>query len=65
MTLITRFKSGKTVVLENVDDVDHDDEYMTVWFVGNKIMRCKTAAVKYYIARYSLGGDITVYPDRD
>lgn len=65
MTLITRFKSGKTVVMENVDDVDHDDEYMTVWFEGNKIMRCKTAAVKYYIVRYSLGGDITVYPDRD
>lgn len=58
MTLITKFKSGRTEIMENVDD-----EYVTVWFESNKIMRCKTAAVKYYIVRYAIGGDITVYPD--
>jgi hypothetical protein len=65
MTLITKFKTGRTEIMENVDDVDHDDEYVTVWFESNKIMRCKTAAVKYYIVRYAIGGDITVYPDRE
>lgn len=65
MTLITKFKTGKTNIMENVDDVDHDEKYLTVWFEGNKIMRCKTAAVKYYIMRYDFGGDVLVYPDRE
>lgn len=65
MTLITKFKTGRTEIMENVDDVDHDDEYVTVWFESNKIMRCKTTVVKYYIVRYANGGDITVYPDRE
>lgn len=65
MTLITKFKSGRTEIMENVDDVDHDDKYVTVWFEINKIMRCKTAAVKYYIVRYAIGSDITVYPDHE
>lgn len=65
MILITKFKTGKTIVMENVDDVDHDDKYLTVWFEGNKIMRCKTAAVKYYTMRYDYSNPVTVYPDRE
>lgn len=64
MTLITKFKTGKVVQYDDVDDVDHDSEFVYVWLCNGKQLRCKTRAVKYYIARYEIGGDILVYPNR-
>jgi hypothetical protein len=65
MTLITKFKSGKVTTLENVDDIDHDHEYIYVYMRDGLIKRCPTRAVKYYIARYELGGDVLVYPNNE
>lgn len=64
MTLITKFKTGKTVTLKDVDDVDHDRNYIYVYMCNGSIVRCHTRAVTYYIMRYDMFGDTLVYPNK-
>lgn len=67
MTLITKFKSGKVVTYENVDDVDLDkyDDYLYVYMVNGSLLRCRAHAVRFFIQRYSTGDEYVVFPDNE
>lgn len=67
MTLIVKFKSGKGVTHNNVDDVDLDtsDNYLYVYLDNGHILRCRANAVKWFVQRYSDGHEFVVYPDKE
>lgn len=63
MTLLIKFKSGKFTELTDVDDVDHDGDFIYVYFENGTIKRCRSCAVKFFTIQYSTGEQWTVHPD--
>lgn len=66
MTLLVKFKSGKTVNCNDVVDVDLNkfNDYLYVYFYDGKILRCRAHAVKMYVQRYADNHENVVYPDK-
>ena len=67
MTLIVKFKSGKVVTHEDVDDVDLDisDDYLYIYMNDGSLLRCRAHAVRFFIQRYSTGQEYVIFPDNE
>lgn len=48
---------------ENVDDVDHDQDYIYIYMENGTQYRVKTAAVRWFEMSYSIGNPVVVYPN--
>lgn len=64
MTLITKFKSGKVIIFENVDDVDHDGDELYVYLENGHTLKCKTHRIIHFIMRYATGEEYVTFPNK-